>query len=108
MSQYKKIVFSICNTIEEEKIKKSGNSFFFILCQIESMPDFIRLTFKALILFFDMYSLLIYQSHFYNLNLTYRLEILALWKNSKFLFMRDFFYFFDSFVIYDLASKEQL
>lgn len=105
-----KTVDSICHTLViycQPNIKKNPNqekAFLFVFNQINTMPDFFKAPFKMLIIFFDISSLLIYQTHFYNLNLASRLEILFLWKKSKFSFMRDFFYFFESFVIYELAS----
>jgi hypothetical protein len=87
----------------QDSLKKTEE---FVLMQIDNMPDYFRLALLFLIIIFNFYSIFFSGNVFYRLNQKSRLALIIKWRTSRLRFKNDFIFFFESLVIFDLASKE--
>ena len=108
-----KIVIAICTTIVRDHQGlgalidgRANKTQLFLQWQIRQMPDYLHAPFFALAICFNLQVLLIYFKPFHLLSHKTRSSILIVWRNSRWGFRRDFVRFFDTLVIYDLASAE--
>jgi hypothetical protein len=94
------------NYVSVAEIKTNANrSSAFVSRQWDSMPIIFKVSFVVLISAFYIFTFIKKFSVFHQLDAHDRLEVLNQWKYSNFSLFRDFVRFFETFVIYDVASN---
>ena len=80
---------------ENRTYNKEAN---FVLLQMENMPDYLRLPFRMVVLFFGLHTLLFYLKPFYKLKPFQREKVILSWKNSRLGFCQVFIKFHESLI----------
>jgi hypothetical protein len=70
----------------------------FILLQMNNMPDYLRLPFRGVTLFFGLHTFLFYLKPFYRLQPFQREKVILSWKNSRLSFCQVFIKFHESLI----------
>lgn len=81
-------------------------SHFFLTQQIKKLPDYVNIPFNFFLFIFAILPVFKTGLFFHKLPLFKQLMIIEQWRSSKFRFKNDFIIFFESLVIFDLASNE--
>ena len=77
----------------------------FLLSQMKAMPDYLRLPFKLLTLFFGLHTILFYGKSFPALKPEQRAKVISNWKHSSLSFMQTFIRFFEGLVTVHVYSR---
>ena len=78
----------------------------FLLQQMQNMPDYLRMPFRVLTIFFGLHTILFYGKTFPSLIPAQREEVIRKWKNSSLSFMSTFIRFFDGLVTVHVYSRQ--
>jgi len=70
----------------------------FIILQMNNMPDYLRLPFRMVTLFFGFHTILFYLKPFYRLRPFQREKVILSWKNSRLSFCQVFIKFHESLI----------
>ena len=103
-------VMALCYQIGKQKNPSRSPSTFnkeanFVLLQMENMPDYLRLPFRWVTLFFGLHTILFYGRPFYRLAPAKRQKVILSWKNSFLSPLRDFIRFHESLVTVSVYSN---
>jgi hypothetical protein len=80
----------------------------FLLQQMRRMPDYLRLPFRMLTLFFGYHTLSFYGRTFPALSSTQRDKVIRAWKNASLSFMPTFIRFFEGLVTVHVHSRQDV
>lgn len=78
----------------------------FLLQQMERMPDYLRLPFRMLTLFFGFHTILFYGRTFAALRPEQRDKVIRTWKDASISFMPTFIRFFEGLVTVHAHSRK--
>lgn len=113
MSFLQKNISAICQTLLEEHMAdmltivnvQNNHAEQFIRRQLGQMPDYLKVPFGLLNLFFCIVILITYFRPFYRLSFIQQRKILSHWRQSKWDFCRTFLKFYETLIIYDLSFQ---
>lgn len=77
----------------------------FILFQMKNMPDYLRLPFLFLTIFFGLHTIFLYGKPFFKLKPHQREKVILTWKHARFSFMQVYIKFHESLVTLYLYSN---
>jgi hypothetical protein len=77
----------------------------FLLFQMKNMPDYLRLPFYMLTIFFGLHTVIFYGKPFFKLKPHQREKVILSWKNARLSFMPVYIKFHDSLVTLYVYSK---
>lgn len=77
----------------------------FLLEQMGRMPDYLRLPFRVLTLFFGLHTILLYGKHFASLRPEQRDRVIRFWKGSSISIMPTFIRFYEGLVTVHVHSR---
>jgi hypothetical protein len=80
----------------------------FIIFQMENMPDYLRLPFRLVTLFFGLHTILFYFKPFYRLKASQREKVILSWKNSRLSFCQMFIKFHESLIIVSVYTPDNV
>lgn len=78
----------------------------FLLLQMNNMPDYLRLPFRMVTLFFGLHTILFFGKPFSKLRPDQREKVILSWKNARVNFMSTFIRFHESLVTVYVYSKQ--
>jgi len=78
----------------------------FLLHQMNSMPDYLRLPFRMIVVFFGIHTIIFYGKTFPTLNTKQKEDVILRWKNSSLSFMSTFIRFFEGLVTVHVYSRQ--
>jgi hypothetical protein len=80
----------------------------FVMSQIHNMPDYLRLPFRLVTLFFGLHTIVLYGKPFYKLKPHQKEKVILSWKYGMFDFKRVFVKFYESLVTLHVYSHNNV
>ncbi len=90
---------------DSELASSFENEATFLLYQMKNMPDYLRLPFRMLTIFFGLHTIIFYGKPFFKLKPYQREKVILSWKNARLSFMRVYIKFHDSLVTLYVYSE---